>query len=404
MGGQVTAWAPDGLAPLPGAELAPGPQAAVLSLGGASRPPAAAGGDGPAAGTSGAGEERSLRPIAAGESGPAGAAAGGGGGLKRKASDTAPSPEGGGDGGAQAGGGAARGEGGGGEGPPAKRKEVERTPPPPAAGDGDPTVPMAMAAAAVAAANAGGISLGLPVTPQDEAMAAAGMAAAAAALPAPSAPTSDALAAATAAAAAPLAQLFAPGSSGRGGGGGGPPALQQHIGLGRRLFNAIASQLPAGAELDSLLPPRYGLLGAIYSFPDGGARIGAALWDGSAVRDLGAQDLVPGAGAPSILLPSTASMAELEAVGSSLSKGQGPVLGPYLLSRPEVATDGSMQLMCQLLVPQAEPLSQSDLNAVIAQSLTPAAVANLLTAEPVVASGDGPSPPMAVAAASAAAT
>ncbi|EFJ46053.1 hypothetical protein VOLCADRAFT_105698 [Volvox carteri f. nagariensis] len=73
--------------------------------------------------------------------------------------------------------------------------------------------------------------------------------------------------------------------------GAGPSA--RRLGLGRRLFSAVADQLPCGTELDSILPPLYGYSGVLYRSkgnPYAASQpryAGAALWDGALLRDLG---------------------------------------------------------------------------------------------------------------------
>ncbi|KAG2497594.1 hypothetical protein HYH03_004340 [Edaphochlamys debaryana] len=132
-----------------------------------------------------------------------------------------------------------------------------------------------------AAANSG---IPLAATGGIKAEQAAAVTAAAAAANAAAAMTSTALPASlgqlpTAATAPPsLAPSAAP-SRITGGGGG-------HLGLGRRLFSAISAQLPAGWELDCLLPPRHGFLGVLYTSPNS-TQVGGALWDGGSVHNLG---------------------------------------------------------------------------------------------------------------------
>ncbi|GIL83997.1 hypothetical protein Vretimale_10989 [Volvox reticuliferus] len=163
-------------------------------------------------------------------------------------------------------------------------------------GTTDMTTSMAMAAAVAAASTAGGVPIGIPTAPHEQARAVAAVAAATAALPAPAAPPQPARTQVPLAAPAKSADgLTVPlmhsavsdcRTAGAVSGGAGSGTLRQPIGLGRRLFNAISGQLPPGAELDCLLPPRYGYVGVMYSFP-GSTRVGAALWDGSEVVNLG---------------------------------------------------------------------------------------------------------------------
>ncbi|GIL86167.1 hypothetical protein Vretimale_13818 [Volvox reticuliferus] len=68
--------------------------------------------------------------------------------------------------------------------------------------------------------------------------------------------------------------------------GQGAKPSSRRLGLGRRLFTAIAEQLPKHTELDSILPPLYGYSGVLYTIM-GSDDVGAALWDGSMLRDLG---------------------------------------------------------------------------------------------------------------------
>ncbi|GIL54001.1 hypothetical protein Vafri_9554 [Volvox africanus] len=68
--------------------------------------------------------------------------------------------------------------------------------------------------------------------------------------------------------------------------GQGARPSPQRLGLGRRLFTAIAEQLPKNTELDSILPPLYGYSGVLYRIM-GKDYVGAALWDGGVLRDLG---------------------------------------------------------------------------------------------------------------------
>ncbi|PNW86061.1 hypothetical protein CHLRE_03g209953v5 [Chlamydomonas reinhardtii] len=399
-----------------------------------------------------------------------------------------------------------------------------RSPSVPPAGAGlrlDPSSAVVMAAATVAAGAAGGVPLAaMPTAPTEQAavMTAIENAAAAVAAMPPVGPVPPALALA---------------GSGLIGGGGGPPL--KHIGLGRRLFQAIQGQLPPGCELESLMPPKCGFVGVLYAAPPScsasGNQAGAGLWDGAAVRDLGlyssdrdarqavnsaarllattlaaatggggsgvgaAGSAGPGAGdagagrgamAPPAMrgagagargggglasinsaslfrssgnssmsaggtgavapAPATAPPAgarhggrplepapsagglstlrsgpsfsgpmrahaaagavtaggRLPAAGSLAAAGStgrrdGPLRqtpapppllrsemsagghqGPYLVGGPDVADDGSVNLLCQILVPQAEPLTSDDLNNVIARSLTPAALQSLL--------------------------
>ncbi|GFR40549.1 hypothetical protein Agub_g1124 [Astrephomene gubernaculifera] len=113
----------------------------------------------------------------------------------------------------------------------------------------------------------------------------ASLAMAAAALSGPVKPSSMPAAAATMTGAAAPEPLT--GSLGTGSGSGLLGSSPQHIGLGRRLFQAVTNQLPPDSELDCLLPPRNGFVGVLYTSPASATQVGAALWDGATLRDLG---------------------------------------------------------------------------------------------------------------------
>eukprot|EP00198_Chlamydomonas_reinhardtii_P010124 XP_001699461.1 predicted protein [Chlamydomonas reinhardtii] len=157
---------------------------------------------------------------------------------------------------------------------------------------------------------------------------------------------------------------------------------------------AIQGQLPPGCELESLMPPKCGFVGVLYAAPPScsasGNQAGAGLWDGAAMSAGGHQgvgaDRVSGGGGvggPGPVVrrrPSGGASASMSTAPSGSTwlqqslEGRGSVMGPYLVGGPDVADDGSVNLLCQILVPQAEPLTSDDLNNVIARSLTPAAL------------------------------
>ncbi|GLI60126.1 hypothetical protein VaNZ11_002166 [Volvox africanus] len=230
-------------------------------------------------------------------------------------------------------------------------------------GTSDMTTSMAMAAAAAAASTAGGVPIGIPTAPHEQARTVAAVAAAAAALPAPTVQPQPArvpqMALATPAISAdgitvPLmhSAISDCRTAGAVSGGTVGASLRQPIGLGRRLFNAIAGQLPPGAELDCLLPPRYGYVGVMYSL-SGCTRVGAALWDGSEVVNLGlytsdrdarqavasSSSIANRVAAPSVAVQPTSAV--MTAVTRRLpSVSPGPA-GGVPLGKPSVITTGT---------------------------------------------------------------
>eukprot|EP00198_Chlamydomonas_reinhardtii_P009581 XP_001698918.1 predicted protein [Chlamydomonas reinhardtii] len=114
------------------------------------------------------------------------------------------------------------------------------------------------------------------------------------------------------------------------------------LGLGRRLFCAVADQLPTSTELDCILPPMYGFSGVLYRMKDS-AEVGAALWDGAVVRDLGpytsAQDARKSI-VMSIKLLAAANAAAPQPSGPAYTYGGALPGAPSLRSGPSVRSGG----------------------------------------------------------------
>ncbi|KAG2434286.1 hypothetical protein HXX76_008010 [Chlamydomonas incerta] len=133
------------------------------------------------------------------------------------------------------------------------------------------------------------------------------------------------------------------------------------LGLGRRLFCAVADQLPTNTELDCILPPMYGFSGVLYKIKDS-AEVGAALWDGAEVRDLGpytsAQDARQSVVMSIKLLAAAAAAAPQPAPSGRAFTASGALPGaPSLRSGPSVRSGGVRIAAAGVAAEPAPPLA-----------------------------------------------